>query len=220
LAALDDADMLVLFTRFRELPDEDMAHLVRYVESGKPLLGIRTATHAFHYPAESTSAYAHWRWNDREWPGGFGKQVLGETWVNHHGHHGSESTRGVIPAAAKDHPILRGVADVWGRTDVYGIGELPKDATVLLEGSVLAGMTPDAQPVEDGRNDPRHPILWVRERKMDSGATQRVICSTIGAAIDLKSEDLRRALVNACYWGVGLEEKIPERSDVTIVGEY
>ncbi|HVS08540.1 MAG TPA: ThuA domain-containing protein, partial [Planctomycetota bacterium] len=220
LQALDAADLLVLFTRFRRLPDDDMRRIVEYVESGRPIVGVRTATHAFAYEADSTSPYARWSWDSRNWPGGFGRQVLGETWVSHHGRHGAESTRGVIPAARRDHPILRGVEEVWGPTDVYAIRELPGDATVLLEGEVLAGMEPSSSPVEDGRNDPRMPVLWIRERPLDGERVQRVVCSTLGAATDLESEGLRRALVNACLWAVGLEDAIPARTEVGLVGEY
>ena len=220
LAALDEADVLVMFWRFRRLADGDMARIAAYVEAGKPLLGIRTATHAFAYEEGSTSAYAHWSWSSERWPGGFGRQVLGETWVNHHGRHGSESTRGVIPIAARRHPILRGVEDVWGPTDVYGIRDLPLDSTVLLEGSVRAGMEPGAPAVVDARNEPRIPIVWVRERARESGGAQRVMCSTIGASVDLESEDLRRLFVNGVYWLAGLEQAIPERGDVTVVGSY
>ncbi|MFN0006685.1 MAG: ThuA domain-containing protein [Planctomycetota bacterium] len=220
LEALDSADLLVLFTRFRRLPDEDMRHIVDYVESGKPVLGIRTATHAFAYDKDSKSPYARWSWDSTEWPGGFGRQVLGETWVSHYGQHGSESTRGVIRESAREHPILRGVEDVWGTTDVYGIRELPKDAVVLLEGSVLSGMEPASKPVEDGRNAPRMPITWVRERELEGGRKQRVIGTTIGASIDLRSHDLRRLLVNACYWGMGLEDKIGPASRADVVGKF
>ena len=105
-------------------------------------------------------------------------------------------------------------------TDVYGIRKLPPDATVLVEGVVLSGMEPDATPIQDGRNEPRVPIVWMRERPLEGGASQRVICSTIGASVDLKSEGLRRLFVNACYWGVGLEERISERSRIDYVGVY
>lgn len=222
LEAVAEADMLVLFLRFRQLPDADMRWLVQYVEAGRPLLGIRTATHAFAYDKDSTSTYARWSWNSEEWPGGFGRQVLGETWVKHHGRHGSESTRGVILEAQRSHPILRGVGDLWGPTDVYGIRNLPPDATVLVEGAVLSDMTPDGKPVEDGRNSPRMPLVWVRElqRENDLEAAQRIVCSTIGASVDLNNEGLRRLLVNACYWGTGLEAEIPDRAKVEFVGEY
>ena len=218
LAALDDADLLVLFTRFRRLPDEDLQHLADYLERGGPLIGIRTATHAFAFEAGSTSPFAGWSWNAPD--GGFGRRVLGETWVAHHGAHGAESTRGVIPVAARRHPVLRGVEDVWGPSDVYALRDLPLDVTVLLEGSVRAGMTPAAPAVTDGRNEPRMPIVWVRERERAEGPPQRVVCSTLGAATDLESEDLRRLFVNAALWAVGREQRIPERADARLVGDY
>jgi type 1 glutamine amidotransferase len=221
LHLLDEADLLILFTRFRRLPDADMKHVSDWVEGGvKPLIGIRTATHAFAYAAGERSQYANWSWDSTVEPGGFGKRVLGETWVAHHGHHGSESTRGVVPEAARAHPIVRGVTDAWGPTDVYAIGTLPSDAVVLLEGEVLDGMTRDATPVTDGRNAPRMPVAWARQIDTGYGDPQRVVCSTLGAAVDLADEGLRRLLVNAAYWCVGLEAAIPEASDVRIVGEY
>lgn len=220
LEALDDADVLVLFTRFRELPDADMRHLVDYVESGKPVLGLRTATHAFAYADDSSSAYAHWGWNSRDWPGGFGKQVLGETWVAHHGRHGSESTRGVPDPRAAEHPILRGVHTLWGPTDVYAVRPLPDDATVLVRGAVLDGMSRDAEPVSDGRNAPMMPLVWTRERALPGGGTQHVVTSTIGAAVDFADEGVRRVLVNSVFWLAGLESGITPELDVRTVGDF
>jgi hypothetical protein len=225
LAALDAADMVVMFWRFRELPDADMKHVVDYVESGKPLLAIRTSTHAFDYRRHSDSPYAKWTWNGSTWPGGFGQQILGDTWVAHHGEHGSQSTRGVIETSNADHPILRGVNDVWGPTDVYAIDKLLPTDRVLLRGQVLAGMKPDSKPVEGAQNSPMMPLLWTRERPLPKGPdgwpkTQRIVTSTIGASVDLQSEDLRRAFVNSCYWALRMEDKIPEKSDVSCVGKY
>lgn len=218
LAVLGDADMLVLFTRFRRLPDADMKHIVDFVESGKPVLGLRTATHAFNYEADSKSPYAHWSFRSKSWPGGFGRQILGETWIRHHGHHGRESTRGLVPEASRAHPVVRGVEDVWGPTDVYGVTELPEGATVLLNGSVRAGMTHDAPAVDGPRNAPMHPVAWARELPREAGSPQRIVCSTIAAAIDLASEDLRRLMVNACYWGLRLP--VPEGADVRPLTPY
>jgi len=220
LDQLASADLMILFTRFRRLPDADMKHIVDYVEAGKPVFGIRTATHAFAYEKDSESPYAKWTWNGSEWPGGFGRQVLGETWVNHHGHHGSESTAGIVPEGSRDHPIVRGVDRPWGPTDVYGIRDLPDDAQVILEGVVLGGMEPASAPVVEERTKRNMPVSWIRTRKLDEGKTQRVFASTIGAAVDLKSEDLRRVFVNAAYWCAGMESAIPERSAVDLVGTY
>ena len=220
IEAVREADLLILFLRFRELPDDDMRHVVEYVESGKPVIGIRTSTHAFRYERAPDGRYSHWTWNDDAWEGGFGRQVLGETWVAHHGAHGSESTRGVVAPGAEGHPILRGVEDVWGPTDVYRVRGLPPDATVLLHGAVLAGMEPDSPPVVGEVNDPMMPVAWTRERVAEGGALQRVVCTTMGAATDLESAGLRRFFVNACAWAVGEEERIPAEGEVRPVGEY
>jgi type 1 glutamine amidotransferase len=217
---LRDADMMVIFTRFRELPDDQMRYVDEFVKSGKPILGIRTATHAFEIKRNKASAYAKYDWQSKEWPGGFGQQVLGDTWVNHHGNHGVESTRGRLAEPLQHHPILKGVDDIWGPTDVYAIAHLPKDAKVLVWGEVLEGMNPTDKPVTGPKNDPMMPIIWMRNYTGETGKTSRVVCSTIGAAVDMQSEGLRRLLVNACYWGLGLEDKIPAKSNVEFVGEY
>src|SRR5437764_4377221 len=88
LEALDKADLMIIATRFRNLPDEQMKHIVDYLESGRPIIGMRTATHAFNLSGGKT--YAKYTYNSKAWPGGFGKQILGETWVNHHGQHGKQ----------------------------------------------------------------------------------------------------------------------------------
>jgi type 1 glutamine amidotransferase len=217
---LQNADLLVLFTRFRELPDDQMKYFADFVNSGKPILGIRTATHAFEIKRNKHSAYAQYDWQSKIWPGGFGEHVLGDTWVSHHGNHGVESTRGVINESFRQHPILRGVQDIWGPTDVYTIIHLPADAKVLVWGQVLQGMKPTDPPVEGSKNDPMMPLIWVRHFTGDSGKSSRILCSTIGAAVDGKCEDLRRVFINACYWGLGLEDQIPAKNNVDIVGEY
>src|SRR6266581_9353323 len=145
--ALDSADVIVMLLRFREWPDEQMKHFVDYYLAGKPFIALRTSTHAFDYGAKSESPYKKFHWQSKEWPAGFGKQVLGETWVSHWGNHKKEATRGVIEAAARDHPVLRGVTDVFGDTDVYE-ADPPGDATVLVRGQVLKGMDPGDAPAD------------------------------------------------------------------------
>lgn len=220
LEVLESADMMVMFLRFRELPDVDMKHIVDYVEAGKPILGIRTATHAFNYSRDKESTYAHYSFRNGKWPGGFGRQILGETWVNHHGGHGSQSTRGVIEPFNAEHPILRGADDVWGTTDVYGIRDLPEDAKVLLRGAVLQGMKPDSPLLDGPKNAPMMPIFWIREIDGTLDKPMRTACTTIGAATDFASAGVRRIMVNSCYWGMRMEDQIPAESDVSIVGKF
>ena len=221
LEALKTADLLVIFTRFRDLPDEQMKHIVAYVESGRPIIGLRTATHAFD--PKSDKSYAKYGWRSKEWEGGFGRQVLGETWVSHHGDHGKQSTRGVIAKGAENHPIVRGIKDgaIWGPTDVYGVRlPLPGDSQPLVLGQVLTGMNSSDPPVSGKQNEPMLPVAWVKTFTPKQGTTGRVFTTTMGASQDLLSEGLRRLLVNACYWALGMEDKIPAKTDVELVGEY
>ena len=60
LEALKTADLAVVFLRFRNLPDDQMQHFVDYIESGKPVIGLRTATHSFNIPADRKFAKYNW----------------------------------------------------------------------------------------------------------------------------------------------------------------
>ncbi|HTN77085.1 MAG TPA: ThuA domain-containing protein [Pirellulaceae bacterium] len=220
LEALGSADLLVIATRFRNLPDDQMKHIADYLKTGKPVIGLRTATHAFN----GGGTYGKFSWNNKEWPGGFGKQILGETWVAHHGGHGSESTRGILVEAAKDHPILKGLknGDIWGPTDVYTVHlPLPGDSVPLVLGEVVKGMKFDDPKLEGKKNDPMMPVAWTKTYKSESGASGRVFTTTMGAATDLEAVGTRKLLVNAVYWATGLEAKIPaEGCKAELVGEF
>lgn len=217
LQALQTADLMVIYTRFRELPDKQMKYIVDYINSGKPIIGIRTATHAFSYKKNKSSPYAKYSTDSREIKGGFGRLVLGETWVAHHGDHGHESSRGVIAEGMEDHPIVRGCEDIWGPTDVYKVSTLSGDSKPVIMGRVLRGMSPEGPPNTEKE---MMPISWIKTYTGDKGKTARVFTSTIGAAPDFESEGLRRLFVNACYWCLRIEKRIPARSKVDIVGEY
>ncbi|MCH2112179.1 MAG: ThuA domain-containing protein [Planctomycetes bacterium] len=205
---IDDAVLLVLQLRFRELPDAGMKHIVDFVEAGKPLVGIRTSTHAFRYQNKD-SEYAQWDWKSSQWKGGFGKQILGETWIAHHGHHGKEATRGLPHPDQAEHPVLRGVGPAFGRTDVYAAGKLPEDAVVLLQGEVVAGMKPEDPRLEGKKNNPMHPVGWVRERPLEGEQLQRILTITLGSAGDWSDSDLRRFFLNGSMWCLGEENIIP-----------
>jgi hypothetical protein len=215
--ALDSADVIVMLLRFREWPDAQMKHFVDAYLAGKPIIALRTSTHAFSYGADSKSPYVKFSWNSTVWPGGFGKQVLGETWISHHGAHKKEATRGIIEPAAGDNQVLRGVQDIFCTTDVYTANP-PPDVMVLLRGEVLSGMKPTDAPVVGPKNHPMQPIAWTRTYRNEAGNTNRIFCTTMGAATDLTNEGLRRLIVNAIYWGAGLA--VPARADVNLVGAY
>jgi len=217
LEALDSADLLVLFARFRELPDEQMKHFVDYFESGKPIVGLRTATHSFNYVRHKDSRYAKYSYNDAKFSGGFGRQVLGETWIDHYGQHNVESTRATIVSGMEQHPIVRGVDPIWGPSDVYAIKTLTGDSQPLLLGHVLTGMKP-TDPVNEKKQPV--PVAWTKTYTGAQGKPARIFTTTMGHAGDLQCPNFRRLLVNACYWCMGLEDKIPARSKIDFVGKY
>jgi type 1 glutamine amidotransferase len=228
LEALRDADLMVIATRFRNLPDAQMKEIDDFLKRGKPVIGMRTATHAFNIPKDR--AYSHYGngygGEKKDWADGFGRLVLGEKWISHHGHHGQESTRGLAAPGAKDHPILRGIkdGDVWGDTDVYGVRlPLPGDSQPLVLGQVLEGMKPDSPVVEGAdakKNEPMMPVAWTKTYSVDGGPKGRVFTTTMGAATDLAAAGTRRMLVNACYWAAGLEDRIAADANVDLVGEF
>ena len=112
------------------------------------------------------------------------------------------------------------MTDIWGPTDVYGVVHLPSKAQVLVRGQVLRGMKPDDPPAEGPKNQPMMPLVWLNEYQGESGKLNQIVATTMGAATDLESAGLRRLVVNACYWAVGLADKIPDSADVDYVGDY
>lgn len=242
LEALDDADLLVLFTRFRELPDAQMQHFDRYLKAGKPIINLRTSTHAFHF-TDTTHQWKYWgnyfEEEGSEWNGGFGRVVSGESWHTHHGHHKNQSTRGRL---AMEHSITNGIEDgeIWGSTDVYGVRlPLPGDTQPLVLGEVvdrdgdyqendlyygmresdakIATVNP-AEKEAYNPNEPMMPIAWIRTYQLPDGKSGTSFTSTIGASADLMNEAVRRLLVNATYFL--LDEEVPTSAKVDLVGQY
>lgn len=215
---LAGADLVINQFRFRELPDEDMKHFVDYLNSGKPMIVVRTATHAFHYTRNRQSPYAKYSWDHRGegWRGGFGAVTIGETWTFHHGDHGKEAARGLVDGKNRRHPILREVFDVFGPSDVYGVSPtFPNDAVVLMHGLTLVGMNPEDPP---NLRKSLMPMIWLRDYRGETGNVSTLLCTTIGASIDMASEDLRRLFINACYHLTGLD--VPARADAAPIGEF
>ena len=222
--ALDSADAIVMLLRFRNWPEDVTRRFQNAFERGVPIIALRTSTHAFNgYP--QGSPWEGWNYNRG---GGFGKKVLGETWVTHWGDHKKEAARGVIEPAAKDHPILRGVEDVFADSDVYEAYP-PADATILMRGLVLTGMKPTDPPatrskkratdkVEQPVNEPAMAVAWTRLHKHANGKESRIFTTTLGAATDLQSEGLRRMVVNGVFWSLAMD--VPAKADVAYVDGY
>ncbi len=216
LEALEKADLMVMFLRFRELPDKQMKYIMDYTNSGKPIVAFRTSTHPFNYK-NSQSPYAKWSFRSKDPKGGYGREVLGETWISHYGRHQVESTRGLIADGMEDHPIVKGIDDIWGESDVYGLTTLHGDCKPIIMGQVLKGMNPDDEPNPDKK---LVPVAWTKTYTGTQGKTSRIFTTTMGHSFDFNSEGFRRLAVNACYWAMAMEDKIPAKSKVDLVGQY
>lgn len=251
LESLKTADLMVIFTRFRALPEDQMQYIDDYLKSGKPVIGMRTATHAFNFSkidsASKWNYYSNSYTGDDEWKDGFGRLVLGEKWISHHGNHKHQSTRGVAAPNMDKHPILNGIAEgeIWGSTDVYGVRlPLPGDSQPIVLGQVInragefneqdtlfgmrftdnevAGIEiekdKEGNEVKINRNDPMMPIAWIKSYQIPGGKKGKAFTSTIGAATDLLTEGTRRLIINSVFWCLDLS--VPDKADVDITGEY
>ncbi len=180
LEALEDADVAVIYVRFRQLPDGQLKLLLDFVNSGKPLVGLRTTTHAFMYG----EGHKHERLND-----GFGIDVFGQKWIRHHGH-ASSTDVSVAPGRRAD-PILRGIlrgvdplfhAPSW----LYVLDPLHGDSMPLLMGrTVNPSIGVDHGP---------QAVAWTKTYR---GA--RVFFTTLGHPDDFRLESVRRLVVNGIY---------------------
>lgn len=201
-AVLDEADLLVLFTRFRALPDEQVEPILAYAASGRPIVGLRTATHAFRYPNDHPRAADL----NGDWP----QRVLGQRWITHHGHFDEGAaplTR--VTVRDVDHPVLRGAGPFEAYSWLYhvegGGDALPDTATRLLDGEAIkSGHTERFD-----RFPRRNPVAWTIERD-DPGLPRRVFFTTLGHPYDFRAVEARRLLVQGVLWAMGREGEIPE----------
>lgn len=189
LEALKKADLAVFFMRFRALPDEQLKLILDYVNSGKPIVGIRTSTHAFRYPSGHKNA----RYNDE-----FGKEVFGQKWITHHGHKSSTEVS-ILPGARK-HPILSGIYGSFPCSSwLYHVEPLVGDCKPLLAGKAI-----NSNKTKDQEKYPlTQPVAWTKTYK---GA--RVFFTTLGHPKDFEEYSVRRLLMNGIYWASGMD--VPE----------
>ena len=211
LAHLKDADCLILFSRYMQLPDDRMKCFHDYFDSGKPLIALRTTNHGFmggkKYQVNGHDVSL--------------KELLGGAFMGHHGGWHRESTRGIIVSENKAHPILTGVDDIWGTSDVYRCHDdnfpLPDDCTALVMGQPLVNLAPDAAP--NMAKEPL-PVAWTKTWTGNQDRSSRIFHFTMGSAEDFANPGVRRLTVNAVYWGLSMEAAIQADRSVDIVGTY
>jgi len=212
LEHLASADLVIFFTRFITLAPDDLAHVIAYLDSGKPILGLRTANHGFIGPFPYQVGGRDVR---------FGEDILGGTFLEHHGNWHADSTRGTPVESERHHPILTGIDELWGPSDVYRTypegSSLPPDCTALVYGQPLLGRqrtdapNPEKEPL---------PVAWTKTWTTSTGNPARVFHCTMGSAADFQDPGVRRITINAAYWCMGLESAISPTSSVDYVGPY
>ena len=223
MEALKDADLLFFFTRFMNLPDEQVDHLVHYFERGGPVVGVRTSTHCFN-GQQGKWAKLNYNYTGQDYMGGLGEQIFGNTWHKQRGqsHYGSNHVMGsrITPIAeARNHPILSGVHHIHAYSGAYK-STPPEGATPLLEVQVLNSFHPS-----DDINEQK-PLVnagWARSSYVAPSGDRkqaRVVYTSLGASEDLIDEDARRFLLNACLWAGGWEAAIQRDLDIRIVGTF
>ena len=212
LDALDDADLMVLFTRFRNLPADQMGHFLKYVDAGKPIVGFRTATHAFQF--EEGSPYQDWNYKKIA-------ELVGQHWITHHGHHGNDPLTAVsIIDSGRTHPILRGVEPFRCYSWLYhvdgGKHRLHGDSKPLLMGKSLK-----SSHVGNPEYPPTTPVAWTKSYEGASGTKGRVFFTTLGHPYDFKDSSMRRLGLQGILWALGREAKIPAEGVATkMVGPF
>ena len=174
LDTLADTDLLILFTRFRVLPDDEMRALADYLERGGALLALRTSNHAFHPVIDD-------EWSG--WASTFADRYLGSAWSTHHGH--TSRTRVTVRS---EHPITRGLPPAFDVTSWLYVNRPPADATELLWGD----------PVDTEIPPQPSPVAWVREL-----GRQRIFYTSLGSQPDLRQPEVIALLRNAARWCVG-----------------
>lgn len=220
LEALDDADLMVLFTRFRDLPPDQFQHFLKYVQSGKPVVGFRTATHAFLF-RDPKSPYKEW--NDKKIA-----ELVGQKWITHHGHFGDGHeylTQVTINTEAKDHPILRGVEPYKAYSWLYHVDggseghQLAGDSQPLLTGHSLKSGHEMKGNLEKYPLD--NPVAWTKTYTGEGGTKGRVFFTTTAHPFDFKDPNVRKLALNGILWSLGMEDKIPtDGAKADLAGEY
>ncbi|MCM8537532.1 MAG: ThuA domain-containing protein [Lentisphaeraceae bacterium] len=218
METLKTADLLFMSLRFQDWNVEQMEHFLTYLDKAKPVIGLRTSTHAFRIKGKN-SKYAKFDWqhkSDDEWNNGFGTYMFGIGWQGHHGANHSSSTRIDVIEEQKSHPILSGVEKPWAYCAGY-MANTPADCNILAMAQPLKGIKYDSP--DDKKMHPV-PAAWTRFYTTDAGKKGKVFCTTYGSSDCIVNECYRRMLINACFWALDLEGIIDSKSDIDFIGPF
>ncbi|HEX4131290.1 MAG TPA: PVC-type heme-binding CxxCH protein [Pirellulales bacterium] len=176
------ADVLVLSVRRRPMPAAELDQVRDYLKAGKPLVGIRTASHAFAAAKGKAPPSGC-----AEWPE-FDTQILGTKYEGHY--QNKQGTDVAIASHAQTHPVLTGIR----QASFHSGGTLYKSLNVKKAGILFNGVTTDnGEPVN-------LPVAWTNQ-----AGKSRVFYTSLGHPDDFAQPAFTRMLTNAIFWAAGLE---------------
>lgn len=192
LEILKEADLVVFYLRWRQLPVDQLNMIDTYLKSGKPVIGFRTSTHAFNFPKGHESE----RWNT------FGEFALnappgwGRAGHTHYGHMSTTDVYGIEKAAK--HPILRGIDPNFHCASwLYRV--LPDYPTKGSEWLLMGkSVNPDKAAIDN-------PVAWVGVNSFGA----KVFTTTLGHPEDFMNESLQHLIINAVHFQTG--KKVPKK---------
>ena len=174
MEALETADLAVVFVRRRALPPDQMKYLRDYLERGRGLVGIRTASHAFDTRGKAKPPLVEWRSFDPDVFGG-----------NYHGHHGHNPEGTDVKIVSDSHPIVDGVEGFCSSGSLYEVRPLAEGTKVLMTGTI--------------KGEPTEPVAWTNSYKGG-----RIFYTSLGHWDDWKIDSFNRMITNAVFWTMKL----------------
>ncbi len=216
LESLATADLMVVFTRWRNLPANQAKMITDYAESGRPMVGFRTATHTFMYKDNPEMQHLN-----NDWPA----KVFGQQWITHHGHFedGNAPLTQVSILPDSKTKILNGFEPFQAYSWLYHVNggdwKLNGDARPFLEGKSLRSNHEMEGNLE--KFPITNPVAWIKTYTGTSGKTARVFFTTLGHPYDFKNESMRKLALNGIYWSLGIEKQIPKKGvNAEMVSDY
>ncbi len=225
---LKEADLVVMFLRFRRPDDKNFQYFLDYLDEGKPIVAFRTSTHAFRFANGAGKNEWGYQLDPNQIHSNAGgekiRELLGQSWIVHHGHF-DDGRKPLTQVKFQDskHPILTGVEPFQAFSWLYhvqgGGDTLGGNPHIILNGRALRSNKEDRGQLD--RYPIENPIAWTKTYDAKGGKKGKVFTTTLGHPYDFKDPNMRRLAIQGILWALGNEDQIPtEGVNTKIPGTY